>query len=182
MLQNIINDNFNEITKKFYTLLNNKKDNYDDYIIENTIDNNEQNIINLFSKSNKEKKLLSLAYEIIGIYDIDCNYFSWENNFILTNKTTNKLAKIIKKEKKNLQNYIIKKKYNDIDYMEKILYYISNDTFYLQKNNLPDLLKYCCYFANIKNNNKILGILAQNIKINEKNFEVHYFITDIIST
>lgn len=169
----IVDEKYNKTIKKISNLLKEK-----DYIIENTINKNEDNILNIYSDNKKEKKLLSLKYEIMGIYDYNCNLFSWENMMILTDKKQNNLSKKVKKFKKIIKEMIIKKQHKDIGYMERILYYISNNVFYLEQSNLSELVKFSCYPLN----NEIFGVLVQDDIINGKKYGIHYFITDIIST
>jgi hypothetical protein len=170
----MINNEYHETTKKLSNLLKEK-----DYIIENTINKNDDNILDVYPNDKREKKILSLKYEIMGIYDYNCNLFSWENMMVLTNKKLNNLSKKVKIFKKEIKEFIIKKKFLDIEYMEKILYYISNNAFYIEKENLIDLVKFSLY--SVKKDN-VLGVLVQDNIINGKKYGIHYFVTGIIST
>ena len=156
----------------------NKEKKEKDYIIENTINKNEDNILDIYSNNKKEKKLLSLKYEVMGIYDYSCNLFSWENMMILTNKKLSILSKKVKNYKKEIKEMIIKKQYKDISYMETMLYYISNNVFFIEESNLLDLVKFSCYILD----NMVFGVLVQDNVINGKKYGIHYFITDIVST
>jgi hypothetical protein len=170
----IVNNKYNEMTKNISNLLKETE-----YIIENTINKNDENILDIYSTLKKEKKILSVKYEIMGIYDYSCNLFSWDNMMILTNKNLNNLSKKVKKYKKNIKEMIITKQYKDIDYMERILYYISNSVFFIEQNNLLNLIQFSCYSLYSDN---ILGVLSQDKMINGKIYGLHYFITEIIST
>jgi hypothetical protein len=173
IFSSIVDEKYNKTINKISFLLKEK-----DYIIENTIDKNEDNILDIYSNNKKEKKLLSLKYEVMGIYDYNCNLFSWESMMILTNKKINNLSKKVKNSKKEIKEMIIKNQYKDIGYIERMLYYISNNVFYLEHGNLPELVKFSCYFVN----DKTFGVLVQDDIINGKKYGIHYFITDIIST
>lgn len=173
ILSSIVDEKYNKTIKKISNLLKEK-----DYIIENTINKNEDNILNIYSNNKKEKKILSLKYEVMGIYDYNCNLFSWENMMILTNKKLNNLSKKVKNFKKELKEIIVKKQYKDIGYMERILYYISNSVFYIEQSNLLELVKFSCYSVN----DRVLGVLVQDDIINGKKYGIYYFITDIVST
>jgi hypothetical protein len=165
--QKKIKKNYIKISNKINEILNNKK-----YNIQTSIDHNENNILNILFDDTKS---LSVTYEIMGIYDNKCNIFSWGDSNLLTNNKINTIIKKIKKTKNLLQNIIIDNKYDDNDFIEKILYYVENNIFFINEKNIINLIYYCCYKT------ECLSVINDNIIINNKKYIIFYFITDIIS-
>ena len=101
---------------------------------------------------------------------------------IIADKKINIISKNIKKYKSNIKDSIFQKKYDDTDYLERILYYINNNIFYITQDNINDLIKASCYIANNGklDNSKVLGVIMQNTEINKKKCFTYYFATNII--
>ena len=68
----IIEKDYNDMLEKTKFFLN-----VTSYFIENTINKNDENILVIYNDDNKNKKICSIVYEIMGIYDANCNIFSW---------------------------------------------------------------------------------------------------------
>lgn len=163
------------IDKKYLSLTNNMKNIIKDneyYTEEQPNKENDDHILNVFLKSNN-KKILSVNYEILGFYSDKCNIFYWGTNILPSNKYIYKLSKKIMRSKKKLKEYIINKKYSDISFLEKLLYYTTNKIFYIIYDNIDDLLKYSCYITNS------IGILTNNSLKDKKAFNIYYIIKNI---
>ena len=128
-----------------------------------TMDAYENKMVNLYDKN---KKLMSCTYEIIGIYDTKTNIFTWGCN-TLNDKNLLKISSKIRKYVKSLENMIIKKEYSDTNYMERLHYYLSNCMFYIQNDNIKDLMEFCIYVSKCK------GILEDGSDV-----KTFYVITD----
>jgi len=163
------------INKKYLSLTSDIKNiigNNEYYTDENFEQENNNYILNIFLKSGN-KKILSVNYEILGLYNDKCNIFYWGNSLIPFDNNIYKLAKKIILSKKKLKKYIIDKKYSDTAFMEKLLYYTANHIFYIIPDNIDDLLKYSCYITNS------IGIVSDNISA-EKTLHIYYIIKNII--
>ena len=77
------------------------------------------------------KIILSARYEILGVYDIGCNLFMWGKNLQIVDRQLIKISKKIKKNAVEIQKMILKKKYSDTAYLEKLLYYSRNNIFFI---------------------------------------------------
>jgi hypothetical protein len=165
---------------KLSTIINNIINDNSNYSIELHNSLYDEKTLNIINEDNK--KIISCKYQILGSYDVNCNIFSWAYTSQLMNKKMTYLSKDIKKTKKIIMEYIVKSKYDDVDYIEQIYYYLSNSICYI--TNLDDLLKYCVYVTNC------LGFIKQNMIIsnnsndnNDNNEKINiYLVMDIIGT
>lgn len=168
---NIVNSETKKLTKQFEDIVGIQYDKYLDdnnkYIIE--ISDDSEKIINLFDN---KKKLLTVKYEILGIFDKKCGFFTWAKYIPLINKNLIKIMRNIKSSKDEITEMIVENKYKDVEFLEIILYYLSNNMFIIDETNVSMFLKYCIYISKSK------GIL---INKNDNKY-VYYFIVDIIGT
>jgi len=118
----------------------------------------------------EDKVILSLKYECLGVYQRPCNLFQWANKMDLLHKMSVNKTKSITKYKEQVKDYIINNKYTDSEYLERILYYLSNNIFFIEESNMTDLIKLCVYISKCK------GILKHEQDANC----IYYAITDII--
>jgi len=173
-LENIVKNTYNNLTKPYNDLISHCKT--EDININIISDNYGDKTIEVFCKNTK---IISAKYDVLGVYDDQLNLFTWGWNVELIDKNIIKNTKKIKKQTKSIKSDIIKRKYSDIGYMEKILYYISNNIFFISKDNITGLLEYCVYITQTK------GIIKQVTKAqNSKNklITIYYLVTDIIGT
>jgi hypothetical protein len=167
-LQEQINKKYESLTKKMNEIIG-----FNDYIIENKINKNNEYVMDVYTSKNN-KKLMLVKCEIIGFYNKGCNIFYWGDLFIPINIYANKSFKKIKKSKNKIKNMIINKEYEDIQYLEKLLYYISNNMFFIDELDINDLTRYICYKT------KSIGILSHNDEINKKHYKIYYLVKEII--
>jgi CRISPR/Cas system-associated protein Cas5 (RAMP superfamily) len=120
----------------------------------------------------EKKKILSVKYELLGIYDKSCNLFEWASKMKLIDKISIKTTKNILKYKNKLKEHIINNTYSDMEYVERILYYLSNNIFFIEENNIQDLIKVCVFIS------KCQGIVKQD----NNNVHKYYAVIDIIGT
>jgi hypothetical protein len=163
--ENKINEKYLELTEKMNEILNNK-----DYFIENKIDNNNEYTLDVYLSSNK-KKVMTVVCRSMGFYNYNCETFYWGDCILPTNININELAKKIKKTKNKLKKMIIEKKYDDVAFLERILYYVSNNVFYINEVNIQDLIKYSCHVTDS------MGILVQQNR--EKKRGIYYLVREI---
>jgi hypothetical protein len=169
--KNIVSEKYKELNKKLKHFLIS-----DDINVESLINKNDEYILNIYLNN---KKITSAKYEIMGIYNIENNIFTWGNNFLINNKNTSNFVNVIQKSKNIIEKDIFKSVYNDVDYLERILYYLSNNVLYIFQDNIKDLIEYSCYFLSINNFN-IYGVINQDIIINQKKHAIYYYITDFL--
>lgn len=142
------------------------------YIIDENIDKNGQNILNIYSN---DKLILTVKYQIMGFYNKEQNLFFWSNiNYIKNNNLTS-ITKKLRSMKKKLEDIIIDGTYEDIQYLESLLYYFDNDIFIIDKNDICNISYAAIYFSNA------IGTLSHNIHINDKKHKIYYLVTDILS-
>ena len=147
-----------------------------EYSIETKSSGHDDKILDVYCKN---KKILSAHYEILGTYDSQCNLFFWAKNMQLIDKQSTKLSKRIKSYHKEIEEMILNKKYNDLDYLEKILYYTKNNIFFMMPDNLETLIEFSVTISECK------GVLSQvndNLAKENKIVYSYYLITDIIGT
>jgi hypothetical protein len=132
-----------------------------------SINESNENIIEL---KYKNKRILYGHYDILGIYDVKNFLFEWAWNFQINKNTP---TKKIYKFSETLLNNLSNNKYEDIDYLERIIYYVKNPIFFIDKKNINDLIKVSNYALNGN------GILSTYDDENEKK-RIFYIITDII--
>ena len=161
-----------KITKKYIDLTDkmNQILNNNEYSVENSIDNNDEYTLDVYAN---KKKVMTVVCQMMGFYNHDCETFYWGDTMIPTNTNINELVKDIRKSKKKLKKSIIEQKYDDIQYLERILYYISNNVFYIDELNIADLVKYCCYKTDS------MGVLVQHKITKNKKHAIHYLIREI---
>lgn len=168
----------NIITNKSTTLsqsLNTVLKDHINYTIGIVDGSNVDNIIDIYG-SNK-KKILTIKYEVLGTYDGTFGIFSWACDHVILNKEVCLLSKNVKKYSKTLKKAIVSENNHDhnqtnSNYMEKIYYYLSNSMFFLDPQNLVDIIKISIFVTESKG---IVQEIAQN------KITTLYFVRDIIS-
>lgn len=152
--------------------LNNILKDHSNYSINIVNDSHKYSYIDVFGINSK--KILTVKYEILGTYDATSGIFNWACDQMISNKEITTLSKQIKKYSKDLKKMIIKNKYNDTNYLEKIYYYLSNTIFFLESVNLIDIIKISIFVTKCK------GVIKNNNSSNNK-ITTLYLVTDIIS-
>jgi len=172
-LNDIIKDECNTLKKEFNELIPNKNE----YILEfNNIHDIDDQIVDVYGKN---IKILSAKYQIIGSYDTQCELFTWAWAMQIRDKKITEFEKRICKYNGKIKNYISNNKYTDVQYLEQIMYYISNNTFYIVPANLKTLEDLCIFIGRGK------GVLKQNNRELEKSQKIiptWYLVSDIIGT
>lgn len=163
LYKDILTYKFNE-TNKIYKNVSTKK-----YKLEKDVNDNE-NIINVY---NENKLMLSSKYEVLGNYDKSTNVFIW-GNCIKPIKSQTHCVSIIRNAKENIKNYIINKKFDDVNFMEKILYYLENDVMLILNENIIDLIKICVFESQGM-------VVYQENNTQNKNTCTYYLLTEIMS-
>ena len=122
---------------------------------------------------------MTINYEILGIYDEQTNLFTWGCNFEIINKKKIMLSKIIKKKSNTIKNIITTLKYTDVEYLEEIYYYLSNNMFYIDNTKLINLVNISLFITKKKGIVVGNGSLFDNQQLATK---VFYIITDVLGT
>jgi hypothetical protein len=171
-LNNIVKSEYDRLTKDFDKLMMN----VDKYTLEFVNNDIDDKIIDVY---NKDSKILSAKYQIIGTYDTYCDLFTWGWAMQIRDKKITNFEKNIKHHNAKIKKYISNKKYNDVQYLEQIMYYLSNNTFYIVENNLK-LLEMLCVF--IGGGKGILKCTNKSLEKSNKIIHIYYLIDDIIGT
>lgn len=166
-LHSIIDEKYDTLTSKIKKILNFDEP-YDLQISDNSI----EKLISIYQKN---KLVMEVKYELIGVYDANCNLFTWSWGLELHDKSLIENGKKIKNYKKKLEMYVAKKIYSDAEYLERLLYYISNNTFLVNPKNISILEKACVSLT------KTHGII-KNSSGQSGNISVYYLIVDILRT
>jgi len=115
------------------------------------------------------------VYEILGVYDTATSIFSWSWKYEIIDRKKHQIAKKIKEQKKTIKSDIINGTYSDVDYLEKIYYYISNPLFLLNVSQIEGFVKICTVLTQSK------GILHQFDSTDGDNRrKIFYVICDIV--
>lgn len=167
--EDIINEKYKKLVEEFESV---KKTN--NYKLEIINDNFENRTIDIYSNN---KKIMSVSYEILGMYDPGASLFVWGHKFNIANSKLVKLAKLIQKSYNVVEDAILSMKYYDIEYLERIYYYLKNDMFYIDPENINSLTIISLVLSNAK------GILIDNTTfMNKKNpTKTIYLVTDILT-
>ena len=166
-------DKVNKSIINYNKELNTIIEKYPEYFVEINEDSSENNVLEVYYNN---KKILSAKYQILGIYDEHCNLFTWAKYIQLIDKKLTKISKKIKAMSSIIKNIIIKNEYSDIDYLEKIMYYLSNNTFIIYPQNINELINFSTFATKYK------GVIKSKMNINDKSVYIYYLIIDIIST
>jgi hypothetical protein len=158
--ENILKHESNNLSKFVDELLNENK-NYEISILNGTT-------MEIYGKN---KKILTVKYEILGSFDISLMVFSWAYKLMIIDKKTTKLSRKIKKHKKKIKKLIVNKNFNDSDFLEEIYYYLSNGIFFVDKDKINNIIILSLFITKCK------GI----INITKNNTILYFLITDIIS-
>jgi len=132
-------------------------------------ENQNEHILNIVGK---DKKIFSSKYELLGIYDRKTNLFIWGSSLIQSSNKFASRIKDIKNYSSTLKSIIINKKFNDIGYMEKILYYLNENIVYILEENLQDFIMSCVFISK--------KIIVKKINSNSNTISL-YLLTDILS-
>lgn len=168
--EDVIKIESNKLAKSLNSVLND----YPNYTIGIVNDSNKDSFIDVYGTT--KKKILTVKYEVLGMYDSQMEIFSWACDHKISDKGIVGLSKEVKKYSKKLKKHIIKKEFDDTEYMERLYYYLSNSMFFLEFSNLSDIMKISIFVTKCK------GVLKQdnNDTSNSKN-TIFYLVTDIIS-
>jgi len=164
--RDVVKDKNNKLTKNINDMLSENKD-----IEILTTYRNGEPIIEF--KKDPNSVLLRGKYEILGAYNPDLKIYEWSYNFRYKLKTLTDKAMKIKKYKKTLLDVLGSNKYGDNDYIERIIYYISNPIVVIEeKTNLADIMNISIYIT------ECIGILAL---YGDKTNLILHIITDILT-
>lgn len=164
--KDIIDEEYEKNTRKFNVLLPNCNISRADIIS----DSSGNKTMNLYC--DKTKKNISVKYELLGSRDTKCELFIWGSSMQIIDKTIVGNCKIIKKYKSQIEKYIYDKKFKDIDYLERILYYLSHNVFFINNDNVHDLVKISAFVV------KSVGVVI----LTGDNIVTYYLVSDIIGT
>jgi hypothetical protein len=161
---------YHDILTVFYTKIQKENGNIDvqPYTIKNS-PNQDEKIIEVY---NDEKKIMSAKYELLGVYDDVTNLFLWGNSIAPSDKNESIRVKDIREYSKKIKTLILNKKFTDIGFLEKMLYYLSSPIIYVLKENISQLIMLCVFIS--KKN-----ILMR--RDTNTNFITFYLIVDILS-
>lgn len=159
---NLVKNDFLKYTETVRVILNE----YKNYKIVPYVTEYDEKIMDIFDD---DKKILSSHFELVGTYDINTSLFFWSSGFELLPKS--KIFTKLKEFKKQLEEYIVEKSYNDLKYIEQLYYYIDKSIILLSKENLDILSQIMIYVT------KYIGVVWETV--NDK--QLLYVLTDIIS-
>ena len=137
-----------------------------------TIRPNENPNEQLIDVYNKEKKIMSSKYELLGIYDNTTNLFIWGSTMNPSNKNNTLRVKDIREYSSKLKSLIINKKFSDIGYIEMLLYYLTENIIYVLSDHIYDLVMLCVFVS------KKFILLKRDANTNTASF---YLLTDVLS-
>jgi hypothetical protein len=157
-----INKTYEKNTKEIASIIKGKNTKT---IISEDNDKSELSIL-----SENKEKILSGEYMIIGFYDVESSIFFWGDKISPKNKA---LFFNNKKQIKKIEKKIIKKKYDDVEFMEVLRYCVKNNTFYINNDDLMMMLKYCCVVS------KSIGLVYEILHKDKKKYIVSYLISKI---
>lgn len=132
-----------------------------------TEDNQNEKVIGIYVD---DKKMLSSKYEVLGIYDNNTNLFIWGSHIKPSNANENIRVKDIKEYSTKLKSMILNTKFSDVGYMEKMLYYLSENIIYIMKENIIELIMLTTFVSK-----KLV------IGKSEKDVLTLYLLTDVLS-
>jgi hypothetical protein len=171
-------ENYREIIKDEYVKLSRQltdlTEKCQEYVIE-IKGTNDDKILDVYCNN---KKILSAVYEILGTYDTQCNLFFWSKNMKFADRQVTKISREIKKHSKKIKSMILEKKYKDIDYLEKMYYYTSNNIFFVFPDNISEIIEFSVFFCKCKGILKYKNNSAKEGKL----IYTYYIITDILGT
>lgn len=122
-------------------------------------DKNKVHTINIIGNDNES--LYNSTFRIAGIYNIQASTWTWGYNVDFANKNLTINKNIIKKTLKDIKN-----EYNitDKEELDKVYFYLSNNSFFISRKNIKDLIKLVLYISQKKwivsiqhNNSSIMG-------------------------
>lgn len=158
---------FHDILSVYYKEIKKSYNMSDQYTIEIKKNPNGQ-VLNVYTQ---EKKILSSRYELLGIYDESTNLFVWGSSLTPSDKNNTLKVKNIKDYSTKLKSLIITKKFSDIDFQERSLYYLSENIFYITNENIQDFILLCIFVS------KKLVLIKRNLGTHLISF---YLITDVL--
>lgn len=120
-------------------------------------------------KEHGDLSTIKSKYQILGSYDKNTTLFQWAHAVNILDKNLKIISNNLKASSKLLKDKISQFK-DDQEYIEKMLYYTSNNIFFIDQKNIFDLLKYSMYV------NKAKGVLI----INNSNYQTYIILTEII--
>jgi hypothetical protein len=165
--KNIVHKKFIALSSQLINALNQNPD----YTVDIDSSQYDEKTLNLLAHG---KKFLSTTYQILGSYDCACNLFMWSSSFQVVDKMLVTHCTKIKKTIHIVTDDIINNLYPDTEYLECILYYLSNKIFFI--SDLDNLLEYCVHVTESQ------GYVKQMLTIDGKDKINIYLITDIIGT
>lgn len=121
---------------------------------------------------NKDKKIMASKYELLGIYDESTNLFIWGSSINPSNINLTLQVKNIRNYDFKIKSLILNKKFNDIGYIERLLYYLSENIIYILKENIYDFIMLCVFIS------KKFVVIKRDFNTNIVSM---YLLTDVLS-
>jgi len=131
------------------------------------IDANNDGTITIICEDNKK---IVAHYQVLGTYNKSSMIFYWAWHYKFVDNAKTQSAKLIKNYIKTLKQNIINNAYTDINYVEKLYYYLSNPLVVIGDNKLVDIYLIVAYITK-------LGVISS--PANDDNI-VLYLIEDIV--
>lgn len=173
-LEDIVKNEYIKLAESLDNILKENTDYVVEINMETNTEINENSFLDVYG--NNRKKILTAKYQLLGTFDIGNEIFIWGSNQVIVDKELILFSKIVKKYSAKIKKYIIQKKCEDVEYMERIYYYISNSVFFIEKDKIEEIIKFAVFVTKCKGIIKSVNTNASNNKIMSL-----YFITDIIS-
>jgi hypothetical protein len=121
---------------------------------------------------NNDKKIMSSKYELLGIYDETTNLFVWGSSIIPANKNDTLRVRDIREYSSKIKSFILNKKFSDVGFLERLLYYLSENIVYIIRENISDLTMLCVFVS------KKFVVFKSNANTNVTSI---YLLTDVLS-
>jgi hypothetical protein len=132
-------------------------------------ENPNENVAEIY---NNDKKIMSSKYELLGIYDETTNLFVWGSSIIPANKNDTLRVRDIREYSSKIKSFILNKKFSDVGFLERLLYYLSENIVYIIRENISDLTMLCVFVS------KKFVVFKSNANTNVTSI---YLLTDVLS-
>lgn len=163
-LEKIIEDKYNDLSSEL-NLLTDESDKFDMTFTVSPI----EDVVEMISARNK----FSAIYQVLGTYDHSRQLFSWASGYGLLNKDKTTSSKAVRNYAKTLHDGITNRTYSDVEYAERLYYYISNSIFTIGEDNLDDIVKIATFVT------EACGVIYH--RSDTVGPSVFYIILDIVS-
>lgn len=165
MYKTFIGNQYKNLTKQFNELTKSSNPSH-------TISIVDEEFLDIVSNKEKHRKILTAKYQLLGSYDKHCGIFHSARHVDTLDKKSVILSKYIRNYSSKLKEIIINKEYSDVEYIDRILYYVENYMCVIRENNVLDFIEFCVVITESQ------GYVSYDNGESVK----YYLITDIVGT